>query len=63
MYWSSQPELESLKVFRCAKCKKTFREGKGKMGCLVNHHPSACCHFGDQEIAEEKFNSILKAAE
>jgi len=61
---TQQTEELLLRIVWCPLCNKKYasRE-KSDIGCLVNHGPGSCCHFGDIHIADEKYENIKRCFE
>jgi len=55
-----QHERTIVTIIHCPVCNKYYRLNYSAMGCLVQHGPGSCCHFGDTEIAEDKVVEVQK---
>lgn len=45
-YFPTQEESK----YQCPKCKGIYVRHKNNIGCLVNHPPGTCCHYGEIKV-------------
>lgn len=58
-------DINLIKIYKCGACKKIFEsfineEGFAfkTCGCAVVHYPGTCCHYGEKEISQKRYEKI-----
>mgnify|MGYP006969354094 CR=1 FL=1 len=55
-----QPEDKTLiEIYECGLCHGVYLRSDDGMSCAVHHPPNSCCHFGETEIDDKGYNSLV----
>jgi len=53
------PKSDMVLTYRCGVCGKIYTHNNSGFRCAVNHPPGTCCHYGEHEVSEAIFNSVI----